>query len=103
MSRPDVDGLNAGYAALVLEQYLDNPEAVPAEWRTLFESDPEALLRIQPGLARFPQQRRLIPDGCDVGRRVFIKTLLLEDNLILQCRAAAEYFQQCVRLLRFAQ
>jgi 2-oxoglutarate dehydrogenase E1 component len=52
MSRPDVDGLNAGYAALVLEQYLDNPAAVPAEWRALFESDPEALLSVQPGLAR---------------------------------------------------
>jgi 2-oxoglutarate dehydrogenase E1 component len=52
MSRPDVDGLNAGYAALVLEQYLDNPAAVPAEWRALFESEPEALLSIQPGLAR---------------------------------------------------
>ena len=52
MSRPDVDGLNAGYAALVLEQYLDNPAAVPAEWRALFESaSPEALLQIQPGLA----------------------------------------------------
>src|SRR5229473_898418 len=52
MSRPDVDGLNAGYAALVLEQYLDNPAAVPAEWCALFESEPEALLSIQPGLAR---------------------------------------------------
>src|SRR5438445_175276 len=52
MSRPDVDGLNAGSAALVLEQYLDNPAAVPAEWRALFESEPEALLSIQPGLAR---------------------------------------------------
>jgi 2-oxoglutarate dehydrogenase E1 component len=52
MSRPDVDGLNAGYAALVLEQYLDNPAAVPAEWRALFESEPGALLSIQPGLAR---------------------------------------------------
>ncbi|HVA30548.1 MAG TPA: 2-oxoglutarate dehydrogenase E1 component [Gaiellaceae bacterium] len=53
MSRPDVDGLNAGYAALVLEQYLDNPAAVPAEWRALFESAPaDELLAIQPGLAR---------------------------------------------------
>ena len=51
-SRPEVDGLNAGYAALVLEQYLDNPAAVPAEWRALFESDPEELVAIQPGLAR---------------------------------------------------
>ena len=52
MSRPDVDGLNAGYAALLLEQYLDNPAAVPAEWRTLFEEDPEAVLAVNPGLAR---------------------------------------------------
>ncbi|HZR95308.1 MAG TPA: 2-oxoglutarate dehydrogenase E1 component [Gaiellaceae bacterium] len=52
MSRPEVDGLNAGYAALLLEQYLDNPSAVPSEWRTLFESAPESLLGVQPGLAR---------------------------------------------------
>src|SRR6266516_3146044 len=52
MSRPEVDGLNTGYAALVLEQYLDNPNAVPEEWRLLFESAPEELLRSQPGLAR---------------------------------------------------
>src|SRR3954454_12279773 len=52
MSQPEVDGLNAGYAALLLEQYLDNPSAVPSEWRSLFESAPEALLAVQPGLAR---------------------------------------------------
>jgi len=46
-----VDGLNAGYAALLLEQYLENPSAVPAEWRTLFESAPPELLATQPGLA----------------------------------------------------
>src|SRR5205085_7073403 len=52
-SRPDVDGLNAGYAALVLEQYLDNPGSVPEEWRALFEtSEPAELLAMQPGLAR---------------------------------------------------
>jgi 2-oxoglutarate dehydrogenase E1 component len=51
--RPEVDGLNAGYAALVLEQYLDNPSSVSAEWRALFEtSEPEELLAMQPGLAR---------------------------------------------------
>ena len=44
MTRPEVDGLNTGYAALLLEQYLDNPSAVPSEWRTLFESAPESLL-----------------------------------------------------------
>jgi 2-oxoglutarate dehydrogenase E1 component len=52
MSRPDVDGLNAGYAALLLEEYLENPEAVPAEWRELFESAPEELVAVHPGLAR---------------------------------------------------
>ena len=58
MSRPEVDGLNAGYAALVLEQYLDNPEGVAAEWRALFESaPPEELLAIQPGLARLLERR----------------------------------------------
>ena len=52
MNGPEVDGLNTGYAALLLEQYLDNPSAVPSEWRTLFESAPEAVLEMQPGLAR---------------------------------------------------
>jgi 2-oxoglutarate dehydrogenase E1 component len=52
MSRPEVDGLNAGYAALLLEQYLDNPGAVPSEGRALFETAPEEeLLALQPGLA----------------------------------------------------
>jgi 2-oxoglutarate dehydrogenase E1 component len=51
VSRPEVDGLNAGYAALLLEQYLDNPSAVPHEWRALFESNPQAVLEFQPGLA----------------------------------------------------
>ncbi len=52
MGHPDVDGLNTGYAALLLEQYLDNPGSVPEEWRDLFESEAESLLRRQPGLAR---------------------------------------------------
>jgi len=47
-----VDGLNTGYAALLLEQYLDNPTAVPPEWRALFESAPPELLAAQPGLER---------------------------------------------------
>src|SRR5579859_6137300 len=52
MGRPEVDGPNSGYAALLLEQYLDNPGSVPEEWRDLFESDPGAVLASQPGLAR---------------------------------------------------
>src|SRR3954452_1051661 len=47
-----MEGLNAGYAALLLEQYLENPSAVPEEWRTLFESSPEEFIAAQPGLAR---------------------------------------------------
>ena len=38
MSTHDVDGLNAGYARALLDDYLENPEAVPSEWRALFES-----------------------------------------------------------------
>ena len=61
-SRPEVDGLNAGYAALVLEQYLDNPASVPDEWRAVFESsDVDELVAIQPGLARLLE--RLEPNG----------------------------------------
>jgi 2-oxoglutarate dehydrogenase E1 component len=54
MAPHDVDALNAGFAGLLLEQYLESPEAVPMEWRTLFESgDARALLlEAQPGLAR---------------------------------------------------
>jgi 2-oxoglutarate dehydrogenase E1 component len=48
----DVDGLNAGFASALLEEYLENPEAVPAEWRSLFESGSSELVATLPGLAR---------------------------------------------------
>src|SRR5438045_543523 len=48
----DVDGLNAGYAKALLEEYLENPEAVPEEWRRLFESGDSELVTTHPGLAR---------------------------------------------------
>jgi 2-oxoglutarate dehydrogenase E1 component len=48
----DVDGLNAGYARLLLEEYLENPQAVPSEWRALFESGSSELVATHPGLAR---------------------------------------------------
>jgi 2-oxoglutarate dehydrogenase E1 component len=63
MGRADVDGLNTGYAALLLEQYLDNPRAVPEEWRDLFESEPAVLLQRQPGLARLLELERANGDG----------------------------------------
>jgi 2-oxoglutarate dehydrogenase E1 component len=48
----DVDGVNAGYARLLLDEYLENPEAVPAEWRALFESGDTVAVHTLPGLAR---------------------------------------------------
>src|SRR5512146_2909805 len=48
----DVDGLNAGFAEGLLEEYLGNPDAVPAEWRAHFESAADDLLEAHPGLRR---------------------------------------------------
>ncbi len=52
MSVHDVDGLNSGYARALLDEYLENPEAVPAEWRALFESGDSELVATHPGIAR---------------------------------------------------
>src|SRR5438552_4246544 len=46
----EIDGLNSGYAQALLEEYLENPEAVPEEWRELFESG--RAVEGLPGLAR---------------------------------------------------
>src|SRR2546422_10280178 len=48
----DVDGLNAGYAGDLLEDYLENPDAVPSEWRRLFESGDSEVVASNPGLVR---------------------------------------------------
>jgi 2-oxoglutarate dehydrogenase E1 component len=48
----DVDGLNSGFARDLLEEYLENPEAVPREWRDLFESGHSDVVAAHPGLAR---------------------------------------------------
>jgi 2-oxoglutarate dehydrogenase E1 component len=48
----DVDGLNAGFARDLLEEYLENPDAVPTEWRQLFESGHSDVVATHPGLAR---------------------------------------------------
>ncbi len=50
MGAHDVDALNAGFAGQLLEQYLESPDSVPAEWRALFESG--EVLPGLPGLAR---------------------------------------------------
>ena len=56
MTSHEVDGLNSGYARLLLDQYLENPDAVPEEWRRLFESGHSELVATHPGLARLLQQ-----------------------------------------------
>jgi 2-oxoglutarate dehydrogenase E1 component len=58
MSMHDVDGLNEGYASALLEQYLENPDAVPGEWRALFESGASDLVASHPGLARLVELLR---------------------------------------------
>ncbi|MGB2954198.1 MAG: 2-oxoglutarate dehydrogenase E1 component [Gaiellaceae bacterium] len=54
----EVDGLNAGFANALLEEYLENPDAVPSEWRALFESGDSELVASHPGLARLLQVLR---------------------------------------------
>jgi 2-oxoglutarate dehydrogenase E1 component len=46
----DHQGLNAGYVAQLLEDYLDAPSSVPPEWRSLFEHDGASIESILPGL-----------------------------------------------------
>jgi 2-oxoglutarate dehydrogenase E1 component len=60
---PDVDGLNAGYASSILEQYLENPESVPPEWRALFEAGASDVVAGLPGLARLLEAMRPPADG----------------------------------------
>jgi 2-oxoglutarate dehydrogenase E1 component len=59
----DVDFVNSGYAHALLEEYLENPEAVPAEWRALFESGDGELLESLPGLARLLERLRADGNG----------------------------------------
>ena len=58
VSETELSGLNAGYVAQLLEDYLEAPASVPAEWRSLFESGafapPDALPGQRPG---FPSRR----------------------------------------------
>src|SRR6266540_368258 len=59
----DVDGLNAGYTQLLLEQYLESPESVPEEWRELFESGDSELVAQHPGLRRLLETLRVDGNG----------------------------------------
>ena len=50
-------GLNAGYVGLLLEQYLDNPEAVDPAWREIFDRADEAVVAAQPGPEQLVESR----------------------------------------------
>ena len=39
MTSLESSGLNAGYVEQLLEQYLDNPEAVDPAWRAVFAGE----------------------------------------------------------------
>ena len=54
-------GLNTGYVGQLLEQYLDNPEAVDPAWREIFENADERVLAALPGLTRLVGRR--LADG----------------------------------------
>jgi len=49
--------LNAGYVGSLLEQYLENPEAVDPAWREVFERGDGDVLSALPGLARLVESQ----------------------------------------------
>jgi len=57
VSSPLPSGLNAGFVGGLLEQYLENPEAVDPAWRALFEHADDDVLTTLPGLARLVRAR----------------------------------------------
>jgi 2-oxoglutarate dehydrogenase complex dehydrogenase (E1) component-like enzyme len=50
-------GLNAGFVGQLLEQYLENPEAVDPAWRAVFERGDVDVLSALPGLERLVGDR----------------------------------------------
>jgi 2-oxoglutarate dehydrogenase E1 component len=94
----DVDGVNAGYARLLLDEYLDNPESVPPEWRALFESGDTDLLLTLPGLARLLERR---PNGHGNGHAAVAAPEAAPappDNLLLGGVAAAMALVKAFRM-----
>ncbi|MGH3127310.1 MAG: 2-oxoglutarate dehydrogenase E1 subunit family protein, partial [Gaiellaceae bacterium] len=56
-------GPNAGYVGQLLEQYLENPEAVDPAWRELFERGGVSVTSALPGLERLVEGARAQGDG----------------------------------------
>jgi 2-oxoglutarate dehydrogenase E1 component len=88
----DVDALNAGYASALLEEYLENPDSVPAEWRELFESGDSPLVASLPGLARLLERLGGTGNGAPVASptpELPAEPAAPPDNLLLGGVAAA--------------
>jgi 2-oxoglutarate dehydrogenase E1 component len=63
--QPDqFEDLNAGFVQELFAQYLASPEAVPAEWRALFESSPDAVVGRNPVVQRL---REVYPEALGNG------------------------------------
>ena len=70
MTSLESSGLNAGYVEQLLEQYLDNPEAVDPAWRELFERDGDSSFEPSPlELEGQPPSSGNGGDGGGPGRR----------------------------------
>ena len=63
MASLNASGLNAGYVGQLLEQYLDNPEAVDPAWRQFFERGDADVVAALPGLERLVTASRALGDG----------------------------------------
>jgi 2-oxoglutarate dehydrogenase E1 component len=59
----DPNGLNAGYVAQLLADYLDAPSSVPPEWRALFEADPAGSRAALPTLGALVEVRAGEPEA----------------------------------------
>ena len=69
-SSPKQSDLNAGYVGFLLEQYLENPEAVDPAWREFFERGDDSVLGALPGLARLVETRTEHDGNGDVATAV---------------------------------
>jgi 2-oxoglutarate dehydrogenase E1 component len=80
-TRPRLSGLNAGYVGVLLEQYLENPEAVDPAWREVFERGDEAVLDALPGLARLAEPK--IEDDGNGSAAAVVEALPVSEPAVL--------------------
>jgi 2-oxoglutarate dehydrogenase E1 component len=88
----EVDALNSGYAGQLLEQYLENPDSVPAEWRALFERGDGAIAEALPGLGRLLARA----DGAN-GRPAVAEPPAPPDEALLAAASAAASLVRATR------